>query len=188
MLYTLKRMIKLDFERAPFHLVSHEQEVYVTLNNVAGISQIRLGGYVDRIEINGGSVWAIDYKTGRHNTYKGKFKSIDELFDPKKIDNSKEVFQTFCYCLALAQHHPQKPVKPALWFVKNAKSVSNFDIQYTENSKIQPVNDFRVFENDFSQGLSKILSEIFDPSIPFSQTTDIDKCKNCPYNGICVKG
>lgn len=186
MLYTIKKMLKVDADRAPFQLVSHEQEVYVKLEMdiTEPVSRIQLGGFVDRIEINNGTVWSIDYKTGKHKD-KGRFGSVDELFDPTKINNCKEVFQTFCYGLALKQIYPNSSIKPALWFVKAAKDKSDFDIKYGKGKNLKPVDDFREYEQEFVEGLKRLLSEIFSPNIPFSQTTDEDKCKTCPFIGIC---
>lgn len=186
MLYTLQKMLRLDAQRAPFVLINHEQEVYININlsdnSVTG--QIRLGGFIDRIEQNNGTVWSIDYKTGKH-VGKGKFDSINDLFNPQKVDKYKEVFQTFCYSLALTEIHPNTSIKPALWFVKSAKVVDDFNITQLINKKPQPVDDFRVYKEEFSEGLSSLVAEIFDISVPFSQTTDTDKCRTCPFVGIC---
>lgn len=186
MLYTIQKMLRLDSQRAPFLLVSHEQEVYINLNlpNSSVASQVRLGGFIDRIEQNNGTVWSIDYKTGRH-TNKGKFESVDELFNPDKVDKCKEVFQTFCYSLALTELYPDSAIKPALWFVKAAKSAEDFDIKQSLNRKAQVVEDFREYGDEFSSGLNSLVAEIFDTSVPFAQTNDIDKCRTCPFVGIC---
>lgn len=186
MIYTIKKMLRFDANRAPFTLISHEQEVYtqVSINN-PNIKSVRLGGSVDRIEENNNSIWAIDYKTGKHDTKKGKFQEVDELFDPTKIDAGKEVFQTFCYSLTLKELYPQKAIKPAIWFVKVAKSVNDFNINRKVKTKSYPVNDFREYHDEFLAGLSNLLSDIFNSNIPFTQTADTDKCKSCPFINIC---
>ena len=186
MLYTIQKMLHLDTQRAPFVLVSHEQEVYINLNlpNRSTASQVRLGGYIDRIEQNNSTVWSIDYKTGRH-TNKGKFETIADLFNPDKVDKCKEIFQTFCYSLALTELYPDNAIKPALWFVKAAKAVDDFDIIQSINRKPHPVEDFRGYKEEFNEGLVRLVTEIFDQQVPFTQTTDIDKCRTCPFVGIC---
>jgi hypothetical protein len=87
--------------------------------------------------------------------------------------------------LALRQIYPDSPIKPALWFVKAAKNKNDFDIMLMQNRKSIPVDDFRDYEDEFKLGLGNLLSEIFNSSIPFSQTSDVDKCKTCPFVGIC---
>lgn len=184
MLYTIQKMLRLDAQRAPFQLVSHEQEVYININ--LPNSTVRLGGFIDRIEQNNGTVWSIDYKTGRH-TNKGKFETIEDLFNPDKVDKCKEVFQTFCYSLALTELYPSSAIKPALWFVKAAKTSNDFDIKQSQNRKTQAVDDFRIYKDHFSNGLEGLIAEVFDTSTPFTQTDDINKCKTCPFIGICGK-
>lgn len=183
-LYTIKRMLQLDAARAPFELISHEKEAYFTvnLNGNDQIEKVKVGGFIDRIERVQNTIWSIDYKTGRHEG-KGNFKHISDLFLPEKIDNHKEVLQTFCYSLALQELYPSSPIKPALWFVKVAKAGSDFDIKFGN----KPINDFSEYEQEFRGDLKSLISEIFDSSVPFSQTTDDDKCKNCPYKTICGK-
>ncbi len=186
MLYTLQKMLRLDTQRAPFMLINHEQEVYFNINlpNNSILDQVRLGGFVDRLEQNNGAIWSIDYKTGR-NTYKGKFETVSDLFNPDKVDKCKEVFQTFCYSLALNELYPNNAIKPALWFVKSAKSIDDFNINQSQKPKNQAVDDFRIYQDEFSDGLSKLVAEVLDTSIPFTQTSDINKCRTCPFVGIC---
>ncbi len=102
MLYTLKKMLQSDSQRTPFNLISHEEKVYIQLENKHISTPVRLGGSIDRLEDNNGTIWSIDYKTGRH-TDKGKFSEVADLFASEKVDKCKEVFQTFCYSLALTQ-------------------------------------------------------------------------------------
>ncbi len=186
MLYTIKKMLRFDAARAPFALISHEQEVYTQVNiNNASIKSVRLGGSVDRIEKNNNTIWAIDYKTGKHDAKKGKFQEVAELFDSSKVDARKEVFQTFCYCLALKELYPHIPIKPAIWFVKVARTAKDLSINQKVKSKNIPVNDFNEHKEEFGANLSNLLSDIFNPNIPFSQTTDNDKCKTCPFINIC---
>ncbi len=48
-----------------------------------------------------------------------------------------------------------------------------------------PVLDFKNYKDEFKEGLMQLVDEIFDTSIPFSQTSDTDKCRTCPFAGIC---
>ncbi|MDY0200858.1 MAG: PD-(D/E)XK nuclease family protein [Tenuifilaceae bacterium] len=188
LLYTIRKMLRVDENRAPFKLISHEQEVYINLKleDSSTVSEVKLGGFIDRIEQIEGTIWSIDYKTGRHQG-KGKFSEVAELFNPSMVDKRKEVFQTFCYSLALGEIYLNTPIKPALWFVKAAKTADDFSINQTQNRKYIPVNDFNIFKEEFLQGLTSLITEIFDISIPFTQTSDTDKCRTCPYKAICAR-
>ena len=37
----------------------------------------------------------------------------------------------------------------------------------------------------FEEILFRMIQEIFDPGVPFDQTTDPDICRNCPYINLC---
>jgi radical SAM protein with 4Fe4S-binding SPASM domain len=49
----------------------------------------------------------------------------------------------------------------------------------------EPVYDVSKYDEEFTQNLESVLSEIFDSSIPFTPTTDTETCKNCPYRQLC---
>ena len=42
-------------------------------------------------------------------------------------------------------------------------------------------------KNLFEENLTILLNKIFDTKTPFTQTTDIDHCKYCPYQSICYR-
>jgi len=186
MLHIIKKMLKLDKQRAPFTLISHELRVEMSIPIVSSkyTDSIMLGGFVDRIEQNHGSIWSIDYKTGNAKD-KGVFETVDNLFDSGKVDKYKEVFQTFCYSLALSEVYPGLPIRPMLWFVKTAKTADDFSIKQKEKRTNTPIKDFKDFKDDFKLQLSDLLNQIMDNSIPFTQTEDLNKCKNCPFTAIC---
>ena len=39
----------------------------------------------------------------------------------------------------------------------------------------------------FGKYLNNLINNIFNSEIPFSQTEDIDRCKWCPFKGICYR-
>ena len=40
---------------------------------------------------------------------------------------------------------------------------------------------------EFDQRLKNLLEELYDPSVPFDQTTDLELCKFCSYQQICYR-
>jgi hypothetical protein len=40
---------------------------------------------------------------------------------------------------------------------------------------------------EFEQHLKLLLEELFDPGVPFDQTTNTDTCQFCPYQSICYR-
>lgn len=48
-----------------------------------------------------------------------------------------------------------------------------------------PVNDYRIFNDQFMALLSKTLDELFDPDIPFIARPDKEHCKYCKFTDVC---
>ena len=40
---------------------------------------------------------------------------------------------------------------------------------------------------EFEARLKELFEELFNPEIPFDQTTSLENCKNCPYTQICYR-
>ena len=72
--------------------------------------------------------------------------------------------------------------------IDRQKSVSLFQwkpiTKPEKNIKIA-VDDFGVYEEEFSEKLRHCIDEIFDPTVPFSQTKIEKNCEYCQYKSIC---
>jgi hypothetical protein len=40
-------------------------------------------------------------------------------------------------------------------------------------------------DNQITDGFSKLIARIFDPSEAFEQTNEVDHCKYCDFKGLC---
>ncbi len=187
MLYTIKKMLKVDMDRTPFFLMSQEEEIFVPIEVTVNDQpkSILLGGFIDRLEKKDGTLWVIDYKTGRKDNNKGKFTNIEELFDPTIVDKRKEVFQIFCYCHAVKHKYPDLKVKPAIWFVKTLKSEDELKVDFKAEKKFEAIEDYTPFMGEFQLRIKELIAEIFNPNVPFDQTTKHESCKSCPFISIC---
>lgn len=184
-LHIIERILLLDKNRAPFKIISQEETLSVSIpvTKSSKIDSMQLGGMADRVENNGEEIWLIDYKTGSSQG-KGEFEHVGDLFDATKVKRVREVFQTFCYSLALMEKYPNHRIKPLLWFVRAAKTVEDLFV-YQKQKEKEPVNDFVPYADDFKTNLSALLDEILDESVAFTQTSDTDICRFCPYARIC---
>ncbi|MBA7547312.1 hypothetical protein ES705_39726 [subsurface metagenome] len=175
----LSGILDYDIRSAPFHIHSLEKRYEYVLNDIT------IGGYIDRLDEKEGSVRVIDYKTGKANSV---FKNIDDLFEcnPGKRNNS--VFQTFLYSWLLHKKGDYSIIQPSLYFVRDIYN-EKFDhrIFQSVNRNRKPVNDFKEFSEEFEKRLTILVNDLFDSSVPFTQTEDTSYCMNCPYNKICMK-
>lgn len=182
------RLLEIDQAAAPFQILSMEKEhkAIFDVQALYGEFKVSLKGYIDRVDLQNESIRLIDYKSGAD---KKDFSKVEDLFDPAIKNRNKAAMQTLFYGLLYASMHPENvnPLKPALF---NFKEVFQDDfnpyLQQSEPRKQKvEVNDYREYKDDFESHLSARLVELFDPSIPFDQTDDLDKCKICPYMDIC---
>lgn len=179
----LTQLFRYDLLHTPFTMVGMETDrsIMLHIDNPAGSLTIRVGGRIDRIDIMDGKLRIVDYKSGRSNSQ--EVKSLDQVFIPSKNRNGYYL-QIMLYALAQLLHeNPEYPVMPALFFVGKAAD----DKEYDPSLKLgnMAIEDFTDYAEEFLERLKTVLSEIFNPQVPFTQTCHPDTCKNCPYYMLC---
>ncbi len=50
----------------------------------------------------------------------------------------------------------------------------------------QPIQDIKVYEEEFVEGVKKVVNEIFSPGVPFCPTTVTSRCTKCPFQQLCT--
>jgi RecB family exonuclease len=165
------KILKNDKQDAPFKLMALEKNVFREIEINKG-KKVQLYGIVDRVDEQKGRVRILDYKTGRVN--KRNAPGIDELYSDPAF---KEQFQATLYAYIMKKDLPDKTICSGLVTLRDMSK----GIWYLNDE--EPFSDETLTE--FEHRLKKLLNEIFDPAIPFVQTEDEDRCKYCPYKGIC---
>jgi CRISPR/Cas system-associated exonuclease Cas4 (RecB family) len=134
---------------------------------------VQLSGYADRIDIRNQVTRILDYKTGGGDTSDLSYGNIEELFTlPKR----EKAMQLFYYHLLFAEHNTQKDLQSGIvWLKKTSKgAVMVQNLESNHNEQIE-------------QGFLGLISRIFDANEAFEQTEDIERCKYCPYKGVCSR-
>ncbi|MBL0343247.1 MAG: PD-(D/E)XK nuclease family protein [Bacteroidetes bacterium] len=168
----VKKILLQDKNEAPFTIEKLEGEFNATLHR-KDKTEVRLFGKFDRVDEREGIIRIIDYKTGKVEL---KSKDIEELFsNPKK----KTLFQLLFYALLYNKNFPSRIIKTGFYVAKSLGS----GILFPGNGL--PVEQATI--DAFSERLSLLLDEIYDSSIPFSQTEDVKRCEYCPYKNICQR-
>lgn len=192
----LKQLLRIDSRLAPFTIHGLELKVQKTfdIDTPLGKKKITLGGIIDRLDSitshgNGSTMpermRVIDYKTGRKPQ---SFPTdIDALFCTDSLNKHSDYYlQAILYSLIVGNdaqiNGAQYPVSPALIFIQQA-GASDFDPTLTLGR--EPIVDANIYKEEFTQGLHQLISEICDPSVPFSATTDKKRCGTCPYAALC---
>ncbi len=178
------RILTLDAQYAPFEILGLERKDYhldFSVKDEQGKQfTVSLRGIIDRIDRKEKVVRVLDYKTGRDEKI---VKDIASLFDRRDPKRSKAAMQAMFY--ALLYQHTQYTADRVVPGLVNARNIFEepFDPRFIIDKQV--VNDFTAYEQPYTQYLNQLLLELFDENVPFNQTDDQDKCKYCPYAGIC---
>lgn len=163
-------------------IVAMEQPYYCTLQ-IPDAGTLRVGGYIDRLDIVGGRLRVLDFKSG--SPLSAFPDTLEDLFtDGTKHGN---MLQTLIYCLACADPgnrsllNPQDlPVMPALLY----SARKNYDP--TLRLAGMPLLDFTPdMQTRFRELLVSKVHEIFTAT-SFPQLDDIRYCHlYCPFAILC---
>ena len=178
-------ILAYDSQSAPTTIQSTEEKYFTSVKPEGIDTELRLGGYIDRLDIMNGKLRVVDYKTGKRNS---EFSTVESLFSRNDKKRNSAVFQTFLYSWILSKEELQLPVQPVLFYVRDIYQ-SDFSplIIQSENRIKNFVGNFNDYAGAFETGLINLINELYDTNISFSQTADIEQCKRCPYNEICLR-
>ena len=187
----LRQLLTHDSRMEHFVLEEMEQEHRRSINVTSGerMLAIDVGGKIDRMDTvmmedktTGQQVETlriVDYKTGGMPEKAG---TMEQLVQPGDHRPSY-IFQIFLYAWVMAGEQA-RPVSPSLFFVHKSNA-EDYDPVVCFNR--ERVTDFAPLQEDFQQILQRVLEELFNPEIPFRQTTVPKLCAYCDYKLLCGK-
>ena len=187
----LRQVLRMDMELyAPFSYVGSEDEGYQHVIevpdplNAGSMKQIRLKGIIDRMDSKDGILRIVDYKTG---TDKGHPKSMDALFPPTDAKHRmSQAFQIFyyAYIMSFQPEFSRYRLAPTLLYTRSSSKPTADDIYYSVGDNT--IMDFTAqYGQEFEEKLKGIISEIFNPDIPFEPTDDKEACSRCDFSNLC---
>ena len=181
----IEGILAFDQQSAPFTILSTEEKYVTTVKPDHKDIELRIGGYIDRLDKKDGKLRIIDYKTGKRTS---GFGSLESLFAREDIRRNSAVFQVFLYSWILSKDKPELPIDPLLYYIRDIfKPGYTPEIVQSENRKKNSIEDFSTFRKEFGERLTQLVDEIFDESVPFSQTSNLEFCKRCVFNEICLR-
>lgn len=187
----LRKLLKLDAMCTPFYILGLEQEIdsAIVIRTSQGTREITLGGIIDRVDMTIGKgseqIRVVDYKTGKKQVTKIK---MEELFDPTQVASKHTDYylQTMLYALWISRKigttHPGVPVGPGLLFIQRVGEEDFNPILRLDEDRL---TDITCVEQPFMEGLTRLISEIYEPQKDFIHTEDEKRCLTCPFNIIC---
>jgi CRISPR/Cas system-associated exonuclease Cas4 (RecB family) len=177
----IRQFLESELRSTPFSIIALESRFQTVIPlKVNGTEQnLNIGGIIDRVDLKGGMVRILDYKTGK---VKNRFGLMESLFDGNKYDRNDAAFQVLLYCLVYDRSHPGARITPGLVFFRQSHEDSfSTSIKYGK----EILQDFDVVKHDFELMLKSGLEKLFDRKVPFIQTENLKTCSYCAYNNIC---
>lgn len=187
----LRQILRMDMEvYAPFQYIGSESDGYKHHIEVpdplkpGGKLQIRLKGIIDRMDCKDGILRIVDYKTGKD---KGAPATIDDLFPPTDSKKRKsQAFQIFyyAYIMSMQPQFSKYRLAPTLLYTRSSSKPTADDIYYHLGRDV--LTDFNAqCGQEFEEKLIGLISDIFNPDIPFSPTDDKEACSKCDFGHLC---
>ncbi len=182
----LRQLLRVDRKLVPFRIESLERKYFgkVPVELKGDKINVKVGGFIDRVDQVMDMVRVVDYKTGSDYA---DFKTVESLFERGDSKRRRAVFQTFLYgWLYLENSGIKTRLSPVLYQVRKFFGDESLVIaEKPGRGVVNPVWDFDIYRDEFEAGLQSVLSELFDSGIGFSPTEDINICKYCPYSKLC---
>lgn len=180
----VKQVLKRDAQLTPFVYLESERLMNLDFPLDDG-RQVKLKAFVDRIDRKNETVRIVDYKTGMG---KSVFRSVEDLFDASLSDRPKAIMQVFMYAMMYKRLENPAAIVPGIYYLRTLfNDTFQWNIQYTPERKPETVEDYFLFDDEFTAELRKCLHEIFDDSQPFIQTEQLHTCQYCVFAPICKK-
>lgn len=165
------RILEIDKNYLPFEILQLEKDVS-KLFPIGNNKVVKLFGIIDRVDTKDDLLRIVDYKTGK--VEKRKPAAIEDYFNDTIY---KEQFQAMYYAYLTNSFIPGRQISSGLMALKTMKD----GIWMLNNGEPFSKEQFEQFENH----LKKLIQEIFNPEIPFSQTEDESRCIYCAYREMC---
>ncbi len=134
---------------------------------------------IDRIDIKGGVMRFIDYKTGSDTT---EAPSVESIFDPDNTHRNKALLQQMFYCnFWRLDRDDDRPIRPLIYSVRQ---VAKDGLKPIEVGGAE-LADYHAINDEYLPRLNAVLEEIFDPDVPFRQAESSKACMFCSFKTMC---
>lgn len=174
--FYINKILDIDNAYTPFKIYALEKKLIQEMKIPGYDKPISLKGTIDRIDIKDDTLRIIDYKTSEISTT--NLKNRDSVYETPDFP---EEFQLLFYSYLLKNDAELKEI------AKNKNlQLGFYSMREMSNETIFAREEFSEEEYSIaSEKITQLINNIFDKSIPFTQATDIKRCKYCYFRIIC---
>jgi len=172
-------LLAYDRQRCPFSFISlEEQYSYLFKPENSKLPEIKISGYIDRVDLQNGVHRVIDYKTGKVQL---KASDLSALFEENRKSELNTITQIVLYSIMLSEKTGVE-VCPGVFNINELRDDYNYYINLN-NTDVKKLSSEQI--NEFLKLLETSFEKLLDENENFTQTDNTDTCKFCPYNNIC---
>lgn len=190
----LKQLLRYDRRLTPMRIIGLEETRMTTMSIESGnrIIEVDTGGIIDRLDEvsdstaeGGRTLRVVDYKTGGHPA---SILELSRLFS-NTGSNEHYYLQTILYASIVAQQE-QQAVAPCLFYIHKSGAEDYSPLLKLSKISIKDVRqpltpDCEPLYEAYNEQLRGVIEEIFDPEVPFRQTSNKKACRYCDYRLLC---
>lgn len=157
-------------------------------DSLGNTQHVSIGGFIDRIDRLQGHLGfeVVDYKTGAFNEKYAIYVGNDKLAVQERDDHGYQL-QILLYALLLNQQpeFSNCSITAGLWFPRCQEK--KFMSPGLFNNKGEPfeITEYQKVLSDLPSIVGKVLTTLFDSSIPFNQCENRITCKYCDFRRLC---
>ena len=184
----LQQILRMDallyapfkYEASETHQFEHSVQVPDPLHK-GELYNVRLRGIIDRMDSKDGILRIVDYKTGSKPKNP---QALDKAFESgAKNENTFQILY-YAYIMSHQAEFSTRRIAPVLIYTRASAKPTKEDIYYKVGTDV--ILDFRnQLEQEFEKKLIKLISDIFNPDIPFGPTDKTDSCRYCDFSQLC---
>jgi hypothetical protein len=144
---------------------------------------IRLKGFIDRVDKMNGWWKIIDYKTGTTEPKQVKVKDWNDLYGNPDLNIGFQLLM-YGYLLQCRFHDPITSSAGIISLKKINAGFTAVSVPGEEPGKLSGILNETSMKR-FEEITVALLTDVYDLSKSFSQTTDLKICERCPYINLC---
>ena len=179
----LRNILSYDADNDNFSVVQLEKPVRYDFPFKVGDRELtlRMEGISDRVDrMDDGSIRIIDYKTGGKHL---EYSDLDSLFNGTPDERISNITKTMLYAMMM-YYTSGRDVRPVLYYVR-AMHDKNYSPLLTDKSLEESGAMYSTYRESFESLVAAKLSEIYNPTVPFTQSDDEKVCRYCDYCAVC---